>query len=147
VEYAHALTKKEIMIQAYIQHWNALQDSLGGILRPIEDDAHYDEVAEFLDTLREQARDQPHLVPLTEIVTNLIVVYDQQHPLPLATPDAMLAFYMQQQAMNQNALARATGIDQSLISKHLQAKRPISRTDATRYAGFFGVPVAVFLRN
>jgi hypothetical protein len=44
-------------------------------------------------------------------------------------------------------LARATGIDQSLISKHLQAKRSISRTDAKRYANFFAAPLAAFIRD
>jgi hypothetical protein len=134
-------------MHTYIQHWTALQNSLGGILRPIENDIHYDEVADFLDDLREAAREQPHLVPLAEMVTGLIAEYDQRHPLPLATPAEMLIFYVQQSNISQTALSAATGIDQSLISKHLQAKRSISRTDAKRYADYFAAPLAAFTRD
>jgi hypothetical protein len=51
---------------------------------------------------------------------------------------------MESKAVNQVQLANETGIDQSLISKHLQHKRPISKNDAKTYAQFFDAPVTAF---
>jgi antitoxin component HigA of HigAB toxin-antitoxin module len=135
-----------MMQQATIQHWNALQNSIGGILQPIQTEAHYDQLAALLDDLLNATRDQPdhELRGLLEITTRLIEEYDQAHPLELSQPHQMLLWYMENTKTNQVQLAAATGIDQSLISKHLSAKRPISKRNARAYAVVFEVPVAIF---
>jgi antitoxin component HigA of HigAB toxin-antitoxin module len=134
------------MLQKTIQHWNGLQDSVGGILQPIQNGAHYDQLGVLLDDLLDSTRGNPNhpLRGLLEMVTKLIEDFDRAHPLELSKPHEMLAWYMESKAINQVQLAAATGIDQSLISKHLQHKRPISKNDAKTYAQFFDAPVTAF---
>ena len=78
------------------------------------------------------------------MVVKLIADYDQAHPLELSPPHQMLAWYMESTKTNQVQLAAATGIDQSLISKHLNAKRPISQANARAYAKVFVVSKNIF---
>jgi hypothetical protein len=120
------------MKQATIKHWNALQDSVGGILQPVQSEAHYDQLAALLDDLLEVTRDQPNhaLCGLLEMVVKLIADYNSAHPLELSAPHEMLAWYMENTQTNQVQLSMTTGIDQSLISKHLKAKRLISQANA-----------------
>ena len=134
------------MLQKTIQHWNGLQDSVGGILQPVQNDAQYDQLSVLLDDLLDTTRDNTNhpLRGLLEIVTKLIEDFDRAHPLELSKPHEMLAWYMENKAVNQVQLALETGIDQSLISKHLQHKRPISKNDAKIYAQFFNAPVTAF---
>jgi antitoxin component HigA of HigAB toxin-antitoxin module len=134
------------------KHWNALQDSLGGILRPIETPEHYDQLAVLLDDLLEATRDDPHhpLRGLLDLVTRLIQDFDALKPLELSSPSQMLNWYMKQAKINQIQLASSTGLDQSLISKHLLGKRRIGVNHAQVYAAFFSAPLAAFvpeLRN
>ncbi len=85
------------MKQTTIKYWNALQDSVGGILQPVQSEAHYDQLAALLDDLLEVTRDQPNhaLRGLLEMVVKLIADYDQAHPLELSPPHEMLAWYME----------------------------------------------------
>ena len=134
------------MLQKTIQHWNGLQDSVGGILQPVQNNTHYDQLSVLLDDLLDTTRGNTNhpLRGLLEIVTKLIEDFDRAHPLELSKPHEMLAWYMENKAVNQVQLAAMTGIDQSLISKHLQHKRPISKNDAKTYAQFFDALVTVF---
>ena len=137
------------MVQpAIIKNWNALQDSLGGILKPIESEAHYDQLATLLDELLDEVRgSKKHpLQSMVEVVTRLIQEYDATHPVSLASPEQMLEWYMRQSQLNQSQLAARTGLDQSLISKHLSGKRPINLAHARTYAACFSVPLEAFVR-
>lgn len=131
-----------------IKNWNALQDSLGGILKPIESQAHYDQLAALLDELLKEVRgSKKHpLQSMVEVVTRLIQEYDAAHPVPLASPEKMLEWYMTQHQLNQSQLAAQTGLDQSLISKHLSGKRSINLAHARAYAACFAVPLEAFVR-
>jgi antitoxin component HigA of HigAB toxin-antitoxin module len=82
---------------------------------------------------------------LVAIIGHLIQSYDDQKPLPLASPSTMLAWYMQQRQLSQLELANATKIDQSIISKHLLGKRKITLAHASAYAQYFQVPIAAFV--
>jgi HTH-type transcriptional regulator / antitoxin HigA len=143
-----SVKKEVIMNQATIQYWNALQDSVGNILQPVQSETHYDQLAALLDDLLDLIRDQPShaLRGLLEMVVKLITDYDQAHPLELSAPHEMLAWYMENSKINQVQLAVRTGIDQSLISKHLKAIRPIPKANARAYAKVFAVPVDLFSR-
>ncbi len=116
------------------------------ILQAIQTDAHYDQLSVLLDDLLDTTRGQANhpLRGLLEMVTKLIEDFDRAHPLELSKPHEMLAWYMESKTVNQVQLALETGIDQSLISKHLQDKRPISKNDAKTYAQFFDAPVTAF---
>ncbi len=132
-----------------IKHWNALQDSVGGILHPVSSEAHYDQLAKLLDNVLDTVRgDENHaLHGLLEVITRLIQDYDTQHPLELAAPEKMLEFYMRQKEVNQVQLASVTGVNQSLISKHLLGKRDISLAKAKVYAQYFRVPLESFISH
>ena len=116
------------------------------ILQPVQNDAQYNQLSVLLDDLLDTTRGNINhpLRGLLEVVTKLIEDFDRAHPLELSKPHEMLAWYMENKAVNQVQLALETGIDQSLISKHLQHKRPISKNDAKTYAQFFDAPVTVF---
>ena len=131
-----------------IKHWNNLQTSLGGILKPIENEAHYDQLAELLDELLDETRGDPQhpLRTLLEVVTRLIQDFDTAHPIPLSAPHEMLAWYLQRDGLTQTALAARTGVDQSVISKHVLGKRAIHVGHARAYAKAFGVKLEVFVR-
>ena len=131
-----------------IKHWNKLQDSLGGILKPIENDTHYEQLAALLDELLEETRGAPKhaLRGMLEVVTRLIQEADAAQPIALSSPPEMLAWYMQRDGLTQTELAAKTGLDQSLISKHLQGKRAINLAHARGYARAFGVKLEAFIR-
>ncbi len=132
-----------------VASWNAFQNSTGNILCPIENIEHYHQVADFLDNLLDTVRPDytTHpLWPLVNFVTHLIGDYDTAHPLELATPQEMLKYYMEQSKLNQTALAKATELDQSLISKHLRNEREINLDHARAYSTFFKVPLEAFVR-
>jgi antitoxin component HigA of HigAB toxin-antitoxin module len=116
------------------------------ILQAIQNAPHYDQLGVLLDDLLDSTRGNPNhpLHSLLEMVTKLIEDFDRVHPLELSKPFEMLAWYMESKAINQVELAAVTGIDQSLISKHLQQKRPISKNDAKVYAQYFDAPVTAF---
>ncbi len=116
------------------------------MLQPSQNETHYDQISVLLDDLLDSTRGNPShpLRGLLEIVTKLIEDFDRAHPLELSKPHEMLAWYMENKAVNQVQLANETGIDQSLISKHLQHKRSISKNDAKVYAQFFDAPVTAF---
>jgi HTH-type transcriptional regulator / antitoxin HigA len=116
------------------------------MLQAIQNDAHYDQLSVLLNDLLDSTRGNPNhpLRGLLEMVTKLIEDFDRVHPLELSKPFEMLAWYMESKAVNQVQLAAVTGIDQSLISKHLQHKRPISKNDAKIYAQYFDAPVTAF---
>jgi antitoxin component HigA of HigAB toxin-antitoxin module len=116
------------------------------MLQPIQNDAQYDQFSVVLDDLLDSTRGNINhpLRGSLEIVTKLIEDFDRAHPLELSKPHEMLAWFMESKAVNQVQLAAATGIDQSLISKHLQHKRPISKNDAKVYSQFFDAPVTAF---
>ncbi|NJK46719.1 MAG: helix-turn-helix transcriptional regulator [Pleurocapsa sp. SU_196_0] len=135
--------------RAAITHWNKLQDALGGVLRPVENSAHYDQLAALLDDLLETVRsDAKHpLRGLLEVVTQLVLEYDARHPLPLAAPAEMLEWHMRRVGVNQVQLAAATGLDQSLISKHLTGKRAINLGHAMSYVAFFDAPLETFVTH
>lgn len=130
-----------------LERWNAFQDSVNHVLRPIENTEHYHEVAIFLDSLMDTVRGEytrHTLWPLVDYVTHLIGDYDAAHPLERVEAKEMLHFYMQQANLTQSQLAKEIQFDQSLISKHLRGAREINLDHARAYSAFFKVPLEAF---
>jgi antitoxin component HigA of HigAB toxin-antitoxin module len=130
-----------------LERWNAFQDSVNHVLRPIENTEHYYEVAIFLDSLMDTVRGEytrHALWPLVDYVTHLIGDYDAAHPLEGVEAKGMLLFYMEQTKISQVQLAKEIGLDQSLISKHLRGEREINLDHARAYSAFFKVPLEAF---
>ena len=121
-------------------------ESNNRLLRPIEDDAHYDEVAAFLDEVLEQRRgDAPDtLDSLIDYTTTLIADYDALHmKVPEAEAKDVLAFLMEERGLKQTNLAHL--IPQSVLSQLLSGKRTFSANHARTLGEYFGVSPAVFL--
>ncbi len=97
-------------------------------LKPIENETHYGQLAVLLDDLLDLTRGQLRhpLRDLLEVVTRLVQERDASQPLVLVEPQEMLAWYMSHDGLNQTTLLSQTGLDQSLISKHLLGKPEIN---------------------
>jgi len=127
--------------------WHSFMESSNHLLRPIENDAHYDELAAFLDALLEERRGhtQPDtLDALVDYATTLISDYDSSHvKLPEAEAKDVLAFLMEERGFKQADLAHL--VPQSVLSQLLNGKRAFSANHARSLAEYFGVSAAVFL--
>ena len=127
--------------------WHSFIESSNYLLHPLEDDAHYDEVAAFLDKLLEQRREHAHpdtLDSLIDYATTLINDYDTtQVQLPEADAKDVLAFLMAERGLKQVDLAHL--IPQSVLSQLLSGKRKFSANHARVLGEYFGVSAAVFL--
>ena len=127
--------------------WHSFMESSNHLLRPVEDDAHYDAVAAFLDELLEQSRKhaQPNaLDSLIDYATTLISDYDAAHvSLPEAEGKDVLAFLMMERELKQVDLAHL--IPQSVLSQLLSGKRAFSANHARVLGEYFGVSAVVFL--
>lgn len=113
------------------------------LLRPIENDKRYDEVAGFLDSLLEQPNPSTSTEALIDYVSQLISDYDEKLELPEAEPRQVLAFLMEQHELKQKDLAHL--IPQAVLSQLLNGKRDFSASHAKKLAEFFGVSPEVFL--
>ena len=58
---------------------------------------------------------------MLEVVTRLFQELDAAHPVALSGPLEMLARYLRRDGLTQTELTAKAGLDQSLISKHLQS--------------------------
>jgi HTH-type transcriptional regulator / antitoxin HigA len=132
------------MVQkSMIKAWDKFMDSSNYMLRPIENDKHYDEVAGFLDTLLEQSKPSKSTEALIDYVTQLIADYDEKLELPDAEPRHVLAFLMEQHGLKQKDLTHL--MPQAVLSQLLNGKRDFSANHAKKLGTFFGVSPEVFL--
>jgi len=85
------------------------------------------------------------LMPLLDLVTREIETYEaKHHPLPEATPAAVLAYLMQEHNLKQTDLAEELG-GQSIVSAILNGKRELNTRQVKALATRFNVSPAVFL--
>jgi len=59
----------------------------------------------------------------------------------------MLAFVIDQKAVKQVEVARATGIAESTLSEILRGKRRLTRGQIAKLAGYFHVEPGVFMQS
>ena len=79
-----------------------------------------------------------------ELLSVLIEEYEARtHPLPKAEPHKMLAYLLGEKHMKPSDLW--TVLPKSRVSEILSGKRSISKAQANELAGFFRVPVDLFL--
>lgn len=132
------------MIQkSTLKAWDKFMDSSDYLLRPIENDKHYDEVAGFLDSLLEQPESSASTEALIDYVAQLISDFDERLELPDAEPRHVLAFLMEQHDLKQKDLTHL--IPQAVLSQLLNGKRKFSVNHAKKLAELFSVSTDVFL--
>jgi HTH-type transcriptional regulator/antitoxin HigA len=96
---------------------------------------------ERLDTLPQKSPEQD---ALAELLTLLIQQFEQRYDLPNVTPLEALQSLMEDRGLRQRDLLTVFG-SSSVASDVLNGKREISKLHARRLAGFFRVPVSLFI--
>jgi HTH-type transcriptional regulator/antitoxin HigA len=117
-------------------------------LRPIRDETALDVATAIIDELAVRDDLDPGEDDYLNVLGDLIERYeDKHHPIPDASEDEMLAFFIDQRGVKQVDVSRATGIAESTLSEVLRGKRQLTRTQITKLAAYFHVGPGVFLRS
>lgn len=139
-------------MKAATRHPDALPDSFEALnrlhpLRPIKDEADYDNAVELVDQLAvvvDPNVDQTdYLVTLSELVSR----YDEEHYPPdpdQTTPLEALRYLMALHEMNGSALGELLG-NRALGSKILRGERQLSKTHIRILCDHFRVNPSLFL--
>ncbi len=114
-------------------------------LRPIQSDADLDRAIAVVDSLLDRddldAGEQDYL----DVLGDLVERYEDRTDPPRDVSDAgMLRFLMEQRAVKQVEVARATGIAESTVSAVLTGKRTLNRPQIGKLANYFHVSPGVF---
>lgn len=136
--------------EAIVHAWASVDSVAHDLLTPIETEAQYGQALAAVDELMTRVNDageQPHpLESLLGILIERVAAYeDATLPVRARRPEAVLAYLMADRRLTQTALAAATGIDQSTISKLLKGERKFSTAHVKALADYFGVEGGVFL--
>ena len=122
---------------------NLLAKTLPRVIRTEEENEHMIAQLEGLDSrwgvLSREEKE------LAELMTALIERFEGEHyPINFATPRQRLAQHLEDRSLTQADVWRLFGT-RARASEVLQGKRGISKAQAKRLAGFFRVPVDLFI--
>lgn len=127
--------------------WSAFQRALPIKIGAIHNEAEYDRVVSFMNSLLDVVGDneEHELADLLDLVAQLVEDYEgTRHTPPDAPPHEVLRFLMDQHSLKQTDLAAEIG-GQSVVSDILNGKREINARQAKALAARFGVSAGVFL--
>jgi HTH-type transcriptional regulator / antitoxin HigA len=114
-------------------------------LRHIANEDELDAATEVLHNLLRQKLD-PGGVQYRDALTDLIEVYeDAAHPIPDASPAAVLEFLMESNGVTGTELSKKTGIAHSTISAVLHGDRVPTIDHIRRLAKYFNVSATAFI--
>ena len=137
-------TQTQFDIRAIQSSWAAF-DSITH-LRPIRDEAAYDQMVLLTNSLLDVAGDNENhaLSGLLDLVGDIVSKYEHEHyVIEPADPKVSLRFLIEARGLNQQDLS--TIVPQSNLSAILAGKRKISATLAGKLGKFFGVSSALFV--
>lgn len=138
------MTNTERVLEA----WAQLDQLAHDLLNPISNDGQYRVALAFVDDLMTRAEQDgnPALASLLTLISERVETYEEEHhPVPASNPSRVLAFLMEQRDLTQSALAEATGIDQSNLSKLLKGERELNTRQIKILSDYFKVSPAVFI--
>ena len=127
--------------------WHAFQSVLPVKIGTIRNDADYERVVAFMNSLLDVVGDDEahELVDLLDLVGQLVEDYEgTRHVIPDAAPHEVLRFLLDQHGLKQSDLASEIG-GQSVVSDILSGKRAINARQAKALAARFGVSAVAFL--
>ena len=127
--------------------WHAFQSVLPVKIGTIRNDADYERVVAFMNSLLDVVGDDEahELADLLDLVGQLVEDYEgTRHVIPDAAPHEVLRFLLDQHGLTQTDLAAEIG-GQSVVSEILSGKRAINARQAKALAARFGVSAAAFL--
>jgi len=127
--------------------WSAFQRALPIKIGAIHNEAEYDSVVSFMNSLLDVVGDneEHELADLLDLVAQLVEDYEgTRHTPPDASPHQVLRFLMDHHGLKQTDLAAEIG-GQSVVSDILNGKRQINARQAKALAARFGVSAGIFL--
>ena len=127
--------------------WHAFQSVLPVKIGTIRNDADYERVVAFMNSLLDVVGDDEahELADLLDLVGQLVEDYEgTRHVIPDAAPHDVLRFLLDQHGLMQSDLASEIG-GQSVVSDILSGKRAINARQAKALAVRFGVSAVAFL--
>ena len=127
--------------------WHAFQSVLPVKIGTIHNDADYERVVAFMNSLLDVVGDDEahELADLLDLVGRLVEDYEgTRHVIPDAAPHEVLRFLLDQHSLKQRDLASEIG-GQSVVSDILSGKRAINARQAKALAARFGVSAVAFL--
>ena len=127
--------------------WLAFQSVLPVKIGTIRNDADYERVVAFMNSLLDVVGDDEahELADLLDLVGQLVEDYEgTRHVIPDAAPHEVLRFLLDQHGLKQSDLAAEIG-GQSVVSDILSGKRAINARQAKALAARFGVSAVAFL--
>ena len=127
--------------------WHAFQSVLPVKIGTIRNDADYERVVAFMNSLLDVVGDDEahELADLLDLVGQLVEDYEgTRHVIPDAAPHEVLRFLLDQHGLKQSDLASEIG-GQSVVSEILSGKRAINARQAKTLAARFGVSAVAFL--
>ncbi|GGI88046.1 helix-turn-helix domain-containing protein [Deinococcus wulumuqiensis] len=129
--------------------WSQVDALAPDLLRPIETKDQYQHALEVVDELMTRVNEPGgahSLESLLGILIDRVAAYEESIlPVRDKKPAGVLAYLMEDRELTQSALAAATGIDQSTISKLLSEERPFSAGHARTLSNYFNIDAGVFL--
>lgn len=131
-----------------VEAWTQVDRVAHDLLRPISTEAHHARALEVIEALMARIgdRDEHPLTTLLELLAERVQAYEEaHHALPPAPPHRLLAFLIEQNNLKQSAVAEATGINQSNLSKLLRGEREFNTGHIKALSEFFHVSPAVFI--
>jgi len=137
-------TQTDFDIRAIQSSWVAFDSMVH--LRPIHDEAGYDQMVALMNSLLEVVGDDEdhELSGLLELLGDVVSKYEREHyAIEAAAPKDSLRFLIEARGLNQEDLS--TIVPQSNLSAILSGKRKISATLAGKFGKFFGVSPALFV--
>ena len=127
--------------------WHAFQSVLPVKIGTIRNNADYERVVAFMNSLLDVVGDDEahELADLLDLVGQLVEDYEgTRHVIPDAAPHEVLRFLLDQHGLKQSDLASEIG-GQSVVSDILSDKRGINARQAKALAVRFGVSAVAFL--
>ncbi|MCO6456653.1 MAG: helix-turn-helix domain-containing protein [Pirellulaceae bacterium] len=115
--------------------------------RPISSHRGYLRTLKQIGGLIRQAKRSRAEDELLELLATLVEHYEirQGHANPELSPRERLAGLIEARQLTQAELSRSSGVPRTTINEILSGRRSISKANALRLAGFFGVRAEDFL--
>lgn len=114
--------------------------------RVIDSDEELDRAEAILTHLLKKGENlSPEEEKLLELISDLIEKYEDEHyPIPEASANDMLKFFMEDRGIKQSDLLPVFG-SSGITSEVVNGKRSISKAQAKKLAEFFKVSVELFI--
>lgn len=114
-------------------------------LRSIRDEASLDVAQEIINELLRSPLDSGQEAYL-DALSDLVMLYEREHhPVDPLPPNEMLAYLLEDRAMSQADLVRATGIAKATVSDLVGGKRAFTVRQMQLIGSALGVPSEAFM--